>query len=472
MSMSLQAPTEPAAQSTAVPAPVTLAQAVRYWFKLGCISFGGPAGQIAIMHQDLVEKQRWISEKRFLHALNYCMLLPGPEAQQLATYIGWLMHRSWGGLLAGGLFVLPAFFMLVGLGWLYMAYGQLPAVAGALYAVKPAVVAIVLFAAYRIGSRTLKHPLLWLLAGSALAAMWLWHVPFPWIVLVAALCGLIGAKYRPQAFVLGGHAATAHRLGPAWIDDETPPPPHARFSWGRCLRTLVIGGLLGGGVLLVLFWLFGAHAVLTQMGWFFTQAALLTFGGAYAVLPYVYQGAVETYQWLSATQMMDALALGETTPGPLIMVVTFVGFVGGWLHPVSGIESPLVTACLAALVVTMVTFLPSFIFIFAGAPFIESSRENLRLTAPLTAISAAVVGVIVNLALFFAYPVFFPAAQHAAQSDASATYAAWLQPDGLAILLCLLAWLALTRGRQSVLSVVLCFAGLGMLGQWLRLALG
>lgn len=447
------------------PAPVSLAQAVRYWFKLGCISFGGPAGQIAIMHHDLVEQQRWISEKRFLHALNYCMLLPGPEAQQLATYIGWLMHRGWGGVLAGGLFVLPAFFMLVALGWLYMAYGQLPAVAGALYAVKPAVVAIVVFAAYRIGSRTLKHPLLWLMAALAFIAIFLFKWPFPAIVFAAAGLGMLASKWVPQAFVAGGHAASAARAGSAWIDDDTPPPPHARFQLRRLLATLAIGLLFTGGVLLGLAWTLGKASLLTQMGWFFSKAALLTFGGAYAVLPYVYQGAVETYHWLSAPQMMDALALGETTPGPLIMVVTFVGFVGGWLHPLTTLDSPLLSAFLAALLVTWVTFLPSFIFIFAGAPLIESSRDNLRLTAPLTAITAAVVGVIVNLALFFAYHVFVTEPAHS--DTLSATVAATgYRIDFCAVALSLLAWLALTRGRQSVLRVVVCFAALGVVGQW------
>ena len=403
--------TTPAATSQdAAPAAPTWGQAFAYWLKLGFISFGGPAGQIAIMHADLVERRRWISEKRFLHALNYCMLLPGPEAQQLATYIGWLMHRTRGGIVAGGLFVLPSLFILVALSWIYMAFGSVPAVAGVFYGIKPAVTAIVVSAAWRIGSRALKNAWLWGIAVAAFVAIFALNLPFPLIVLAAGVVGHFGGRFAPDKFAIGGgHGKAAKSTGPALIDDDTPTPAHALFSWRRFIRVLVV--CLGlwvaamAGLTLALGW----DAVLTQMAWFFTKAALLTFGGAYAVLPYVYQGAVDHFQWLNAAQMIDGLALGETTPGPLIMVVSFVGFVGGWTKAVFGAESLFLAGAVAAAVVTFFTFLPSFCFIFLGAPFIESTHGNLKFTAPLTAITAAVVGVIVNLAVFFAWHVLWPA---------------------------------------------------------------
>ena len=391
---------------TTPPAPVTLAEAFRYWLKLGFLSFGGPAGQIAIMHTDLVENKRWISEKRFLHALNYCMVLPGPEAQQLATYIGWLMHRTWGGIIAGGLFVLPSLFILIALSWIYMAYGNLPVVAGILYGIKPAVTAIVLHAAWRIGSRALKNAWLWGIAAAAFVAIFALKVPFPVIVIAAGLIGWAGGKFLPERFALGGgHSASKKSYGCALIDDHTPTPAHARFAWPRLWLLVAAGLVLWGAAMAVLL---KGNSVLATMGWFFTKAALLTFGGAYAVLPYVYQGAVEQHQWLTATQMIDGLALGETTPGPLIMVVAFVGFVGGWSGALFGPDALPLAGAAAAGIVTWFTFLPSFLFILAGGPLVESTHGNLKFTAPLTAISAAVVGVILNLALFFGYHVFWP----------------------------------------------------------------
>jgi chromate transporter len=391
------------------PAQVSLREAFWYWLRLGCISFGGPAGQIAIMHADLVERKRWISERRFLHALNYCMLLPGPEAQQLATYIGFLMHRTAGALIAGGLFVLPSLAVLIVLSWVYLRFGSVPAVAALLYGIKPAVVAIVLFAAWRIGSRVLKHPLLWAIAVAAFIAIFVFKLPFPLIVLIAAIAGAIGGNWMPQAFALAGaHGGAATASGAALIDDATPTPSHARWS---PRRAIVVAALFIGVWLLalgLLAWAFGWQGTPTQMGWFFTKAALLTFGGAYAVLPYVFQGAVEQYQWLSAAQMMDGLALGETTPGPLIMVVAFVGFVGAWSTAVFGSADLLAAGVAGACVATFFTFLPSFLFILLGVPFIESTHGELKFTAPLSAITAAVVGVIVNLALFFAVQVFWP----------------------------------------------------------------
>jgi chromate transporter len=392
-----------------VQAPVTLRQAALYWLKLGFVSFGGPAGQIAIMHHDLVEQKHWISEKRFLHALNYCMLLPGPEAQQLATYIGWLMHRTLGGLIAGGLFVLPSLAILIALSWIYMAYGNVPAVAAILYGIKPAVVAIVLHAAWRIGNRALKNSLLWSITAVAFLTIALFNMPFPYIVLGAALIGHFGGKLAPDKFRMGNnHKAGGDTHAPAWIDDVTPTPSHALFSKGRLLRIALTGLGIWLAFIGMLCALYGWHGLLTQVGWFFTKAALLTFGGAYAVLPYVYQGAVQMHGWLTPGQMIDGLALGETTPGPLIMVVAFVGFVAGWRQALFGADNLFAAGAIAAAVATLFTFLPSFIFIFLGGPLVEATHGDLRFTAPLCGITAAVVGVILNLALFFAWHVMLP----------------------------------------------------------------
>ena len=388
---------------------VSFREAVRYWLKLGFVSFGGPAGQISLMHQELVERRRWIGERRFLHALNYTMVLPGPEAQQLATYIGWLLHGTWGGIVAGSLFVLPSLLMLMTLAYVYLVYGEVTLVASVLYGIKPAVTAIVAFAAYRIGSRALNNGLLWGLALVAFGAIFVFDIAFPAIVVGAAVIGYAGGHFKPGAFAPGaGHKGADKSYGPALIDDDTPLPDHARFSWGRAVRFSLVGLGLWVGVLLLIFSLWGPDGTFTRMGWFFTKAALVTFGGAYAVLPYVYQGGVETFQWLSAAQMIDGLALGETTPGPLIMVVTFVGFLGGWNQAVLGPEQVLAAGILGATIVTYFTFLPSFLFILLRAPAVEATREDVKFVAPLTAITAAVVGVIINLALFFAHHVLWP----------------------------------------------------------------
>lgn len=438
--------------SSEAPLPPTFWQAFAYWLKLGFISFGGPAGQIAIMHEDLVERKRWISEKRYLHALNYCMVLPGPEAQQLATYIGWLMHRTWGGLVAGGLFVLPSLFILIGLSWLYMAYGDVPAVAGVLYGIKPAVTAIVVSAAYRIGSRALKNSMLWAIAVAAFIAIFALSLPFPLIVLGAGVAGYLGGRFAPDKFAVGGgHGKAGKSPGAAVIDDNTPTPQHAIFTWTGFWQVLLVFLGVWGAAMGALMVTYGWDAVLTQMAWFFTKAALLTFGGAYAVLPYVYQGAVDHFQWLTAPQMIDGLALGETTPGPLIMVVAFVGFAGGWTKAIFGSESLLLAGMVAGTVVTFFTFLPSFLFIFLGGPFIESTHGKLKFTAPLTAITAAVVGVIVNLAVFFAYHVLWPKGLSGPFEWGSAAI-------GMA------ASLALFRFKAGVIPVILAsgLAGLGL----------
>ena len=438
----------------APPATPSYWQAFFYWLRLGFISFGGPAGQIAILHEDLVEKRRWISEQRFLHALNYCMVLPGPEAQQLATYLGWLMHGTRGGLAAGILFVLPSLFILVALSWVYLVFGQVPAVAGVLYGIKPSVTAIVAAAAQRIGSRALKSHWTRAIALLAFVAIFALDLPFPLIVLAAGALGFLGGRYAPRHFsAAAGHGAKAGGLGPAVIDDDTPTPVHALFSWTRFAWVLGLGLGLWLVAMAGLGLAAGWDAVLTQMAWFFSKAALLTFGGAYAVLPYVYQGAVEHFHWLTPLQMVDGLALGETTPGPLIMVVSFVGFVGGWTKALFGTDALWLAGAVAATVVTFFTFLPSFVFIFLGGPFIESTHGKLQFTAPLTGITAAVVGVIVNLAVFFAWHVLWPQG-----------FGGPFEWPALAI--GAIAALALFRHKQGVIRVVL---GAGLLGLAWRL---
>ncbi|OGB48342.1 MAG: chromate transporter [Burkholderiales bacterium RIFCSPLOWO2_12_67_14] len=435
----------------APPEAASFWQAFAFWLKLGFISFGGPAGQIAVMHQELVERRRWISERRFLHALNYCMLLPGPEAQQLATYIGWMLHRTWGGIVAGVLFVLPSLFILIGLSWVYIAYGDVPWVAGLFYGIKPAVTAIVLQAAYRIGSRALKNRWLWGIAAASLVAIFALNVPFPAIVAAAALVGYVGGRMAPRHFATGGgHGQSGASYGPALIDDHTPPPAHARFRWSRLAGGVVVGAVLWAVPMGLLTVLLGWQHTFTQMGWFFTKAALLTFGGAYAVLPYVVQGAVGHYGWLTPVQMIDGLALGETTPGPLIMVVAFVGFVGAYVKAVLGPEALFLAGALAATLVTWFTFLPSFLFIFAGGPLVESTHGDLKFTAPLTAITAAVVGVIANLTLFFGYHVLWP------QGFAGPF-------DAVSALIALGAALALLRFKRGVMEVIAACAVLGLL---------
>jgi len=435
---------------TQPPEQVTLAQSFRYWLKLGFISFGGPAGQISMMHQELVERRRWISERRFLHALNYCMLLPGPEAQQLATYIGWLMHGVRGGIMAGVLFVLPSLFILIALTWIYLAFGNVPAVAGVLYGIKPAVTAIVVFAAWRIGSRALRNGVLWGMAAAAFLAIFVFHVPFPAIVLVAGILGYIGGQAAPDKFTTGGgHGSTGKDYGAALIDDHTPPPQHTRFSKGRLVRFSLIGLALWASLFGMLAAQFGWEGMLTQMGWFFTKAALLTFGGAYAVLPYVYQGGVEHYHWLTGPQMIDGLALGETTPGPLIMVVAFVGFVGAWSGELFGAGNLFLAGAAGAAVATVFTFLPSFLFILIGGPLVEATHGDLKFTAPLTAITAAVVGVILNLAAFFAYHVLWP------QGFAGAF-------EWVSALIGIAAFIALFRFKAGIMQVIASCALAGM----------
>ncbi len=432
------------------PGPVSFWEAFRFWLKLGFISFGGPAGQIAIMHAELVERRRWISEKRFLHALNYCMVLPGPEAQQLATYIGWLMHRTWGGVVAGAMFVLPSLFILIALSWVYIAFGDVPFVSGLFYGVKPAVAAIVVQAAHRIGSRALKNNVLWAITAASFVAIFALGLPFPLIVASAALIGYLGGRIAPDKFKAGGgHGAESKSYGAALIDDDTPTPDHARFHWMQLMRVVVVGALLWALPMATLIATRGWNDTLTQMGWFFTKAALLTFGGAYAVLPYVYQGATGYYGWVTPTQMIDGLGLGETTPGPLIMVVAFVGFVGGYVKALFGPDLLFAAGAAAAALVTWFTFLPSFLFILAGGPLVESTHDDLKFTAPLTAITAAVVGVILNLALFFGYHVLWP----------KGFYGSF---DWISALIAIAAAVALFRFKRNVIHVIAACAVIGL----------
>ena len=448
------------------PAPVSFVQALKFWLWLGCVSFGGPAGQIALMHEELVVRRRWISEKRYLHALHYCMLLPGPEAQQLATYIGWLMHGTRGGIAAGALFVLPSLVLLIVLSWAYTAWGNHPWGQAPLWGLKPAVTALVLHAAHRMAKRTLRARWLWVLATLSLLGM-LWGLPFPMIILGAAAVGYdlsrqhadqapLSASASASATAFTASLAAAMPAAPsaepdaqhAWLDDPSAPTAHTQFSMQRMWRGLAVGlglWLLSLGLLALAF---GVGHPLTQMGGFFTQAALLTFGGAYAVLPYVTQAAVLQYGWLTAAQMMDGLALGETTPGPLIMVVAFVGFLGG--HSQALLGHPLLGGIVAACVVTWFTFLPSFVFILVGGPLVESTRHMPSLSGPLQAITAAVIGVIVYLAGVFARQTWLPGGWHSL-------------PDLSAVVLTLLATWALVNKGYPVVRVLAGCVVLGLI---------
>ncbi len=425
--------------------PPTFAEACRFWLKLGCISFGGPSGQIAIMHEEVVKRRQWISEERFLHALNYCMLLPGPEAMQLATYIGWLLHRTRGGIVAGALFVLPSAGLLWGLSLIYVRWGSVPWIAAVLYGLKPAVVALIAAAVARIGTKALKTPALYSMAALSFGAIYFLNIPFPAIILAAAGLGFLGEQWRKARRTAPEDAAPAR---PEEISAAAPAEaaPHTRPSLRRALRvTLVSVGLWFAPVLALALWL-GADHTLVQQGIFFSKAATVTFGGAYAVLPYVAQQAVENYHWLTPAQMLDGLALAETTPGPLIMVLQFAGFLGGWHQP--GPLTPLLAATLGAFITTWTTFVPCFLWIFLGAPHIEQMRGNLKLTAALTAVTAAVVGVILALAVNYGRQVLTPDRQDL---------------DWFAAVLTSVAFVGLWRWKWNVIAVVLGAGGAGLI---------
>jgi chromate transporter len=438
------------------PAPVSFREALKFWFWLGCVSFGGPAGQIALMHQELVVRRRWISEKSYLHALQYCMLLPGPEAQQLATYMGWLMHGTRGGIAAGALFVLPSLLLLIVLSWAYVAWGSHPWGQALLWGLKPAVTALVIHAAHRLAKRTLTSRWLWVLAVLSLLGMW-WGLPFPIILAGAAAVGYfvtreVETAERASASSFSAALSAAPDVSnsdaPNKTEDPSPTAAHTLFSRLHLWRALAVGIGLWGLSLGFIALLLGMDHTLTQMGGFFTQAALVTFGGAYAVLPFVTQAAVVHYGWLTAAQMMDGLALGETTPGPLIMVVAFVGFLGGHSQALFG--QPWLGGVVAACVATWFTFLPSFVFILAGGPLVESTRNMPSLSGPLQGITAAVMGVIVHLACVFARQTWLPGGWH-------------MLPDLAAIALTALAAWALIKKGQSVMRVLGACALVGLL---------
>ena len=439
----------PSSEKDSVPKPPSFKEAFLFWLKLGFISFGGPTAQIALMHTELVERRRWISESRFLHALNYCMLLPGPEAQQLATYIGWLMHRTWGGIVAGSLFVLPSALILWGLSLVYAMFGEVKWITAVFDGLKPAVLALVVGAVFRLGIRALKNRVMWAMAAVAFILIFALHVPFPVIILGAGILGFAGGKLFPAKFVVITEPGS-NKGRTSVISDAEVAPDHTKPSWSRVFKVSgVCLTLWWGPVLLTGLWL-GFDHLLVKQGLFFSKAAMVTFGGAYAVLPYVSQQAVENYGWVSNGQMLDGLGLAETTPGPLIMVLQFVGFLGGWRNPQP--FSPIETATLAAFMTTWTTFLPCFLWIFLGAPHIEQLRGNKWLSAALSTITAAVVGVILNLAVWFGLHVLLPSAGRV---------------NWFGLIVCCSAFVGMVRWKWSIIPVVFGAGGLGLVWSFL-----
>lgn len=445
--------------------PVRFWDAFRFWLKLGFINFGGPAGQIALMHQELVERRRWISNDRFLHALSYCMLLPGPEAQQLAIYVGWLLHRTAGGLIAGIFFILPAIFVMLGLSWLYAVHGTVAGVAAVFSGLRAGVVAIVTTAVIRIGARALRNPVMIAIAASAFVAIFLFGVPFPAIVIGAGLLGLVGGRWWPQTFALADISRHDGRMGLAGIQDGGPVPAHTRPSLRRAAGVVALGLAIWWGPLALVGMWRGRGDVLTQEALFFSKAAMVTFGGAYAVLAYIAQAAVQQYGWLAPGEMLDGLGLAETTPGPLIMVTQFVGFLGAFRHP--GGLNPVLAGTLGALVTVWATFAPSFLWIFLGAPFIEHLRGNRLLGAALGAITAAVVGVILNLAVWLGLHVLFGTVTERAVLGMTVPVPHLATLDVSLLLLAVAAVVGIWRFRWGIVPVVL---GSAMAGWLLRLA--
>ena len=444
----------------AAPHGITLREAVRVWTRIAMLSFGGPAGQIAVMHRILVEEKRWIGDERFLHALNYCMLLPGPEAQQLAIYIGWLLHKTRGGLIAGALFVLPGFVAILGLSFVYALLGKVPLVEGLFFGLKAAVIAIVLQAVARLGSRALKNKVMVALAGAAFLAIFVLDVPFPSIILAAGLIGYVSGKAGVAAFQ-GGGGHGANNLVPdrdTALGDELPE--HARPNRRWSLRISATLLLLWLGPVAALLLALGPDNVFSRIALFFSQMAVVTFGGAYAVLAYVAQEAVQNYHWLAPGEMLDGLGMAETTPGPLIMVTQFVGFMGAYRQP--GALSPLVAATFGAILTTWVTFVPCFLWIFLGAPFVERMRGNRALVAALAASTAAVVGVILNLALWFALHALFAKVGERALLGATVDVPVWASLNAAALLLTLAALVAVFRFKAGTLVVLAICAAVGV----------
>lgn len=428
---------------------VSFREATRFWVKLGFINFGGPTGQIALMHDELVDRRRWIGSRRFLHALNYCMLLPGPEAQQLAIYVGWLLHKVRGGLVAGIAFVLPAFFLMMGLSWTYAVHGDVPAIAGVFSGLQAAVVGIVAAAVIRIGRRALHNGVMVTIAVGAFVAIFLAHVPFPYIPLAAAIVGFVGGRLRPELFVLPEDHADG---GDAAIRDEGPAAAHTRPSLGRSVRVLLIGLAVWIIPLVAISLAPGAPRVLGQEAFFFSQAAIVTFGGAYAVLAFINQAAVQHYGWLIPGQMAIGLGLAESTPGPLIMVTEFVGFIGAYRNP-GGLD-PALAGVFGATVTTWATFAPCFLWIFLGAPYIERLRGNRALTSSLSAITAAVVGVVLNLGVTFGIPTLFERVRTLELFGGTVPLPSASSWDPFAVLVAALSFLALWRLKLNILWVV------------------
>jgi chromate transporter len=450
------------AASRTRPGPVTLGQAFWVWLRIAALSFGGPAGQIAVMHRILVEEKRWIGEQRFLHALNYCMLLPGPEAQQLATYIGWLMHRTRGGIVAGGLFVLPGALSIMALSWIYVLYGRVGIVSALFFGLKCAVLAVVLQAVARVGGRALRNTPMRLLAAASFSLIFFFRAPFPLIVLGAGLIGYVGSRSGSSVFKSGAGHGSAN--GEIVADADTllgeELPVHARPRLRRTLGEATVWLVLWLAPVIVLLLALGPDDVFARVAVFFSKMATVTFGGAYAVLAYVAQQAVEHYRWLTAREMLDGLGLAETTPGPLIMVLQFVGFLGGYREP--GAMPPLLAGTLAGLLTTWVTFTPCFLWISLGAPFIERMRGNAALSGALSAITAAVVGVVLNLAIWFAIHTLFRQVALVAYGQLRFDTPVLTSVDPWALLLSLVAVAAVFRFKAGVITMLLAASAAGV----------
>jgi len=440
--------------------PIPFDEAVRVWARIAALSFGGPAGQIAVMHRILVEEKRWIGDERFLHALNYCMLLPGPEAQQLATYIGWLMHKTKGGLVAGALFILPGFLAILALSFIYVLLGRLPLIEGLFFGLKAAVLAIVLQAVIRVGSRSLRNGARWAIAAASFVAIFAFDMPFPLIVASAAVIGFVAARLGLAAFAGGAqHGASTHVADADTVLGEEAPD-HANLGWRWSARISAVFLLLWLAPVAALLLLLGPDDVFSRIAIFFSQMAVVTFGGAYAVLAYVAQQAVEAYGWLTAGEMLDGLAMAETTPGPLIMVTQFVGFLGAYRDV--GALDPLAAATLGAVLTTWVTFVPCFLFIFLGAPFIERLRGNEALAGALSAITAAVVGVIANLAAWFSLHALFAEVREMRVGPLALDVPDLVSVNLAALALTVAAIVAVFRFKLGVLSVLGVAAAAGI----------
>jgi chromate transporter len=451
-------PTASAPAAATAPTSIPFSEAARFWLKLGFISFGGPTGQIAIMHDELVEKRRWISDSRFLHALSYCTLLPGPEAQQLATYIGWLLHRTWGGLVAGGLFVLPGALLMLFLSWIWVAHGDVPDVGALFFGLRAAVIAVVVAALIRLWRKALQNGVLQVIAALAFVALFAFRVPFPAVVLGAGLFGLLFQVRRPAWFaVKSSHGPKSGAV----LADDSPLPDHARPSRGRALKVLLVGLVLWIGPLAAIAAWRGGDDVLSTLGLFFSKAACVTFGGAYAVLAYLQQAAVDTYGWMAAPEMLDGLGLAESTPGPLILVTQFVGHVAAWRSAVPGGLSPAALGVLGAAVTTWATFAPCFLWIFLGAPYVEQTRGRARFAAALTAISAAVVGVVGNLAIGLALHTLFREVTHWQAGPLALPIPSFGTVDPVTLVIAVVAFWALERRKWNLVPVVLVSAAVG-----------